>query len=85
MAPVLTKPVMESSALTPRIRRLLELAYAVEGVAEARVWQWDRRVAIGVRPTLRASADVLSRVQQAVAALREPDEAWDFGYLDLAN
>jgi hypothetical protein len=71
------------SDLPPRLRRALELAYGVEGVVAARVWQWPGRVAIGVCPghaTLPAS--LLGRVESAVAALREPGETWDFGILE---
>jgi hypothetical protein len=68
--------------LPPRLRRALELAYGVEGVIAARVWQWPGRIAIGVcagNTTLPSS--LLGRVESAVAGLREPGETWDFGIL----
>jgi hypothetical protein len=71
------------SDLPPRIRRTLELVYGVEGVTAARVWHWPGRVAVGVRPTvLSAPGELLRRVESAVAGLREPDETWEFGFLD---
>lgn len=72
--------------LPPRIRRTLELVYAVEGVTAARVWHWPGRVSVGVRPAMMsAPGELLRRVEQAVAGLREPDETWDFGLLDTAD
>jgi hypothetical protein len=69
--------------LPPRIRRTLELVYGVEGVTSARVWAWPGCVAVGVRPAVLSSpAELLRRVESAVAGLREPDETWDFGLLD---
>jgi len=61
----------------------MELVYGVEGVAAARVWQWGETIAVGVRvgPTTSA-ADVLRRVEAAVAGVREPGEAWEFGVLE---
>lgn len=69
--------------LPPRLRRTLELVYGVEGVTAARVWHWPGRVAVGVRPTtLSAPGELLRRVESAVAGLREPEETWDFGFLE---
>ena len=47
-----------SSELSPRMRRMLEIVYAVDGVAGARVWQWPaengmKRIAVAVRHTKR--------------------------------
>jgi hypothetical protein len=70
-------------ALPPRLRRALELVYAVEGVSAARIWQWDGRVAVGVRGT-GAPTDLLARVEAAIAPIREPDERWERGLLDDA-
>jgi hypothetical protein len=68
--------------LPPRLRRALELAYGVEGVVAARVWQWPGRIAIGVRAgSTTLPASLLGRVESAVAGLREPGETWDFGIL----
>jgi len=73
--------------LSPRLRRTLELAYGVEGVVAARVWQWPGRIAVGVRGgTATSPPDLVRRVEAAVAGLREPGETWDFGILeDSAN
>ena len=74
--------------LSPRMRRMLEIVYAVDGVAAARVWQWPaenglKRIAVAVRPSPRASPqELLQRVEAAVTGLREPDESWEFGLLD---
>ncbi len=77
------------SALPPKLRRTLEVVYAVDGVAGARVWQWPDEttacmaVAVGVRPSPNASpGELLRRVEAAVAGLREPDERWEFGVLE---
>jgi hypothetical protein len=69
--------------LPPRLRRTLELVYGVEGVTAARVWHWPGRVAVGVRPAVFAApAELLHRVESAVAGLREPEETWEFGLLE---
>jgi hypothetical protein len=66
-----------------KLRRALELVYGVEGVTAARVWQWADKVAVGVRGSATSSpADLLRRVEAAVAVVREPDETWEFGMLD---
>jgi hypothetical protein len=71
-----------ATSLPPRVRRAIELVYGVEGVVSARVWQWSGKVAVGVRGTsTSASSELLRRVEAAVAGLREPDEAWEFGLL----
>jgi len=68
--------------LPPRLRRTLELVYGVEGVLEARIWQWPGRVAVGIRGgTSSAPDDLLRRVEAAVAGVRDPEESWDFGIL----
>jgi hypothetical protein len=74
--------------LSPRLRRMLEIIYAVDGVAAARVWQWpgeDLRkvIAVAIRPAPRTGPqELLQRVEAAVAGLREPDEEWEFGLLE---
>jgi len=61
----------------------LELVYGVEGVVAARVWQWPGRVAVAVRGSSASTPiELVSRVEAAVAALREPGETWEFGVLD---
>ena len=69
--------------LSPRLRRAVEIVYGVEGVTAARLWAWSGRVAIGVRGAAPA-ADLLRRVEAATLPLREPNETWDFGWLDEA-
>lgn len=72
-----------NTPLPPRLRRTLELVYGVEGVTAARVWHWQGRVAVGVRPAmLAAPSELLRRVEVAVAGLREPEETWEFGLLE---
>ncbi len=72
-----------SPELPPRVRRILELIYSVEGVTAARVWHQPNAVSVGVRAgTVAAPHEVLLRVESAVSVLKYPDETWDFGYLD---
>jgi len=72
-----------SRALPPRLRRTLELVYGVEGVVAARIWHWPGGIAVGVRGGRATTpSDLVRRVEAAVAGVREPDEAWDFGILD---
>lgn len=69
--------------LPPRLRRTLELVYSVEGVVAARIWEWPGGIAVGVRGGHATTpSDLVRRVEAAVAGLREPEEAWDFGILD---
>ncbi len=78
----------QTTELSPRRRRRLDIVYAVDGVAAARVWQWPaetgvKRIAVAVRPSPRASPqELLQRVESAVSGLREPDESWEFGLLE---
>ncbi len=68
--------------LPARLRRTLEVVYGVEGVTGARVWEWEDRVAVGVRPSaVTTEPDLLRRVEAAVSALRRPGETWEFGIL----
>jgi hypothetical protein len=70
----------------PKLRRVLELVYSVEGVVSARVWQWPGRIAVGVRGAQTTSpTDLIRRIEVAVAGLREADESWDFGILEDAS
>jgi hypothetical protein len=72
-----------SKPLPPKLRRVLELVYAVEGVVAARLWHWPGQIAVGVRGGSATSPmDLLRRVEIAVASLREPEERWDFGILE---
>jgi len=67
--------------MPPRLKRTLELAYAVDGVVAAKVWQWPGRIAVGIRGS-GSETDLLRRVASAVAGLRDADENWEFGILD---
>ncbi len=79
----MTAPSEAPPRLPPRLRRILELVYGIEGVGEARVWEWEKGVAVGVRPTATTSASaLLKRVESAVIVVREPGETWSFGILD---
>jgi hypothetical protein len=74
---------MEEPALSPRLRRALELVYGVEGVTAARLWHWPGKIALGVRGTSACSAaELLRRVEAAVSPVRDSDEVWEFGLLD---
>jgi hypothetical protein len=69
--------------LPARLKRTLEVVYALDGIAGAKVWQWDGRVAVGIRPSsVHATPELLTRVAAAVEMLREPGETWEFGVLD---
>jgi hypothetical protein len=61
----------------------MELVYAVEGVTAARIWHWPGKIAIAVKGSHAATgAELLGRVEAAVAGMREPGESWEFGLLD---
>lgn len=77
---------MEPASPSPRMRRALELVYAVQGVVAARVWEWEGRVAVGVSGSaVMPPSELLRRVESAVAPLREPGETWEFGVLDASG
>jgi hypothetical protein len=79
-------PAPARTELPPRLRRTLELVYGVQGVTAARVWHWPGRVAVGIRPgAFAAPSELLDRVERAVAGLREPEETWDFGLLEMTE
>jgi len=71
--------------LPPRLRRAIEIVYAIEGVVGARLWQWPGRVAVGITvgPAF-GQPETLRRVEAAVAHLQHVEEAWEFGLLDAA-
>ncbi len=65
-----------------RVRRILEAVYGVQGVVAVRAWCSPGKVAVGVRGGAATGPhDLLSRVEAAVAGLREAGESWDFGIL----
>ncbi len=71
--------------LPPRLRRALDLVYAVEGVVGVRIWQWEGAVAVGISVGWTfPPAQTLERVESAVAPVRHAEETWDFGLLDVA-
>ena len=79
----MSAPSEAAPRLSPRLRRILELVYGIEGVGEARVWEWEKGVAVGVRPTATTSAsELLKRIESEVIVVREPGETWSFGILD---
>jgi hypothetical protein len=67
-------------ALHPRVRRVLERVYAIDGVAEARAWLWPGHMAVAVNG-VGAEAQLLRRVAAACQGLEEPNEEWSFGIL----
>lgn len=76
------EPIPTDQEVPPRLRRALELVYAVEGVIGARIWQWPGGVAVGIHVAAAfPHADTLRRVEAAVAPVRSMDEVWDFGVL----
>ncbi|MFO0678208.1 MAG: hypothetical protein U0169_16855 [Polyangiaceae bacterium] len=80
-----TAPETPITRLSPRLRRTLQLAYGVEGVTGARIWQWADTVAVGVSVAPSSNAGTtLRRVESALAGVREPGEAWEFGLLDAS-
>jgi hypothetical protein len=72
----------EASEIPPRMKRVLQVVYAVEGVSAARVWEWPGRVAVAVHAAGIADGELLRRVERAVDPLRDAEETWDFGLLD---
>lgn len=69
---------------SPRLRRAMELVYAVEGVTAARIWHWPGKVAIAVKASHASTpSELIARVEAAVAGMREPGESWEFGLLDV--
>jgi hypothetical protein len=73
------------TTLPTRLRRALELVYAVEGVVGAQIWQWTGGVAVGVAVSQGSPLqEVLRRVEAAVAPVKHVEEVWEFGLLDAA-
>jgi hypothetical protein len=71
------------ATIDPRVRKILEAVYEVEGVVGAKVWVLPAHVAVALRVgNLHGAADVIAQVVTATTSLRDPDEAWDFGLLD---
>jgi hypothetical protein len=71
-----------ATKISPRARRILEVAYTIDGVTAARVWLWDQHVAVGVYGHGVSQDELLRRTQRSMLPLQEPDETWDFGILE---
>jgi hypothetical protein len=69
------------SELPEKVKRTLEIVYALEGVSAARVWQWPGRMAVAVRGQGVSEDALLARVSTALNALKDPEEQWEFGIL----
>jgi hypothetical protein len=66
-----------------RLRRIESAVLELEGVASVRVWELEGAVEIGVRVAPACTvADVLGRVSELSATLREGEERWEVGVLD---
>jgi len=70
-----------SPDLPPRLELALEIIYRIEGVAAAKIWQWDNRVAVAVRGVGHIEEQLLRRVEASLVSLAEPNETWDYGIL----
>lgn len=67
--------------LPPRLELALEIIYRIEGVAAAKIWQWENRVAVAVRGVGHIEEQLLRRVEASLVSLAEPNETWDYGIL----
>ncbi|RYZ61186.1 MAG: hypothetical protein EOP08_13825 [Proteobacteria bacterium] len=67
--------------LPPRLELALEIIYRIEGVAAAKIWQWENRVAVAVRGVGHVEEQLLRRVEASLVSLAEPNETWDYGIL----
>lgn len=74
-----------ATPLSPRVRRILELAYRIDGVSSAKVWLWDARVAVGLRGRGLSATELIRRAEEILRPLQEPGEIWDFGILEDAD
>ncbi len=75
-------PPLPAAELPPRLRRAIEVVYALEGVVAVRIWQWPGTVALGVITAPPGSDEILRRVDLVTTPLREPGETWELGLLD---
>lgn len=67
--------------LPPRLELALEIIYRIEGVAAAKIWQWEDRVAVAVRGVGHVEEQLLRRVEASLVSLAEPNEIWEYGIL----
>ena len=72
-------PGSRRGAVLPRLRRAIEVVYAIEGVVAVRLWQWPGTVALGVMTAPPGSDEVLRRIDVVTTPLREPGETWELG------
>jgi hypothetical protein len=84
MPPLPPAPPAPPVELSPRLRRAIEVVYALEGVVAVRLWQWPGNVALGVMTAPPGSDEILRRIDVVTTALREPGETWELGLLDSA-
>jgi hypothetical protein len=82
MPPIPPTPPAPAAELPPRLRRAIEVVYALEGVVAVRIWQWPGTVALGVITAPPGSEDILRRVDTVTTPLREPGETWELGLLE---
>ena len=70
-------------ATSSRLRRVVDVAYQVDGVLGVRAWVLPEGVTVAVQVSPRAGpTDVLRTVEAALAALREPGEQLHVGLMD---
>lgn len=75
-------PTSGGTGAARKARRIEEAVLEVDGVAGVRVWLLGDRVEVGVRAAPHGAAtDVLTRVVEALDALRAPDDLWEVGLL----
>lgn len=67
--------------LPPRLELALEIIYRIEGVAAAKIWQWEDHVAVAVRGVGLVESQLLARVEASLVSLSEPNEIWEYGIL----
>lgn len=72
----------QNPAISRRARRIEETILELDGVVGVKVWELPGRVEIGVRVAPSDTPnDVLTRVTELTAAMREGEELWEVGVL----
>ena len=72
-------------ASSRRARRIEEAILELDGVVGVKVWELPGRVEIGVRVAPSDTpTDVLTRVSELTAAMREGEDLWEVGVLTEA-
>ncbi len=65
-----------------RAKRIVELAYAVEGVVAVRVWSDEGRIAVGIRGNdVVAPTELIARVRSVLGGAAAQGETIDVGLL----